>query len=534
MSFVKHAPCEACGSSDAKAIYDDGSTYCFSCETATGNGEKHQVAEGLLQGLSFKPLEARKLTQKTCRKFGYGVTKHHNQFWQVASYYRQGNMVAQHLRGATKSFRWLGKPKGVELFGQHLWQQGGKRLIITEGEIDCLSISQALNHKWPVVSLPNGASSAARDIKANLEYIESFHQIVLAFDDDDPGRSAVEKAVELLTPGKVHVMKYEGLKDANEMLLSGMGAMISQGVFQAKKYRPDSILAGKELWEMIQKETPPGLKTPYPKLNEAFHGFRPKELYLFTAGSGIGKSTVAKEILWEFFQQGQKIGVLSLEEGVKRATEGFMSLYLNHPIHVERPPQDKLKEAFDYLTHEDRYFIYDHWGSSQIDAILNKIKFMAVALGCQWILLDHISIIVSGSDEMQDNERKLIDLFMSKLRTMIENTGIGVLAIVHLKRPKDGKSYNEGRVVTLSDLRGSGSLEQLSDGVIALERDQQGQQKNISTVRILKNRPIGVTGVMDALAYNPMTGRLLTATDEDFINNQKEAKAQEGFVTDDF
>ena len=531
MSFVKHEACDKCGSSDAKAVYDDGSTYCFSCEMATGSGEKHSMAEGMIQGLQYRPLDARKLTMKTCQKFGYGVAKYQSTFFQVASYRRDNKIIAQHLRGPDKSFKWLGKPKKVELFGQHLWQQGGKRLVITEGEIDCMSISQAMNHKWPVVSLPNGASSADRSIKENLEFIESFHQIVLAFDDDEPGRAAVEKAVSILSPGKVHIMKYEGRKDANDMLKDGLGAMINQCIFQAKKYRPDSILAGKELWDVIQKDTPPGLMSPYPKLNAMYHGFRPRELYLITAGSGIGKSTIAKEILWSFFEQGKRIGVLCLEEGVKRATEGFMSLYLNHPIHVQRPPIEKLKEAFDHLTHDDRYYIYDHWGSSQIDAILAKIKFMAVALGCEWILLDHISIIVSGSDELQDNERLLIDQFMTKLRTLIENTGIGVLAIVHLKRPGQGKGYNEGRQVSLTDLRGSGSLEQLSDGVIAAERDQQGEQKNITVLRALKNRPIGVTGVADTLAYNPITGRTLPATDSDF--NQQPKQVQD-YGNDDF
>lgn len=521
-AFQKHGPCSACGSSDGNAHYDDGSTFCFACETATKGGEKHQVAEGLIKHIEFVALNNRKLTLKTCQKFGYGVAKYQNTFWQVAPYRKKGKIVAQHVRNADKDFKWLGKSKGVELFGQHLWQAGGKRLVITEGELDAMSIYQVMP-KWPVVSIPSGVGSAMKAIKDNLEFVESFHEIVLAFDADDPGRDAVENVVGLLTPGKVRVMEYNGLKDANDMLQASMGTMISQNIFQAKKYRPDSILAGRELWDLIQKETPPGLMSPYPKLNEAFNGFRPKELYMFTAGSGIGKSTIAKEILWSFFEQGKKIGVLSLEEGVKRATEGFMSLHLNHPIHISRPPMEDLKRSFEYLTHDDRYYIYDHWGSNQIDAILAKIKFMAQALGCEWILLDHISMIVGSGDELSggNTERQLIDSFMTKLRTLIEHTGVGVLAIVHLKRPSGpGKSWNEGRQVALSDLRGSGSLEQLSDGVIALERDQQGDQKNISVARILKNRPTGITGVADTLAYHTMTGRLQVATDADFQQSQ--------------
>jgi twinkle protein len=241
-----------------------------------------------------------------------------------------------------------------------------------------------------------------------------------------------------------------------------------------------------------------------------FRGFRKGELYLVTAGSGVGKTTVAKEICHHFRTvHNLSLGVFSLEEGVKKATNGFISLSLNvPPFDIFGVPLDKRKKAFESLTADNKFWIYDHWGSSDIDRILSKIKFMAVSLGCDWILLDHISIIVSGSDELNNDERKLIDRFMTKLRTLIENTGVGVLAIVHLKRPPGDKGYTEGRKVSLSDLRGSGSLEQLSDGVIALERDQQGEQKNISQVRVLKNRPIGTTGKADVLHYDTGTGRL--------------------------
>jgi twinkle protein len=64
---------------------------------------------------------------------------------------------------------------------------------------------------------------------------------------------------------------------------------------------------------------------------------------------------------------------------------------------------------------------------------------------------------------------------MTKLRSLAEETGVGIIAIVHLKRAKD-KTFNEGSQISLNDLRGSASLEQLSDNVIALERDQQAKK----------------------------------------------------------
>ena len=90
-----------------------------------------------------------------------------------------------------------------------------------------------------------------------------------------------------------------------------------------------------------------------------------------------------------------------------------------------------------------------------------------------------------------------------------------MLAVVHLKRPDKGKSYNEGRPVSLTDLRGSGSLEQVSDVVVSLERDQQGDEPDEATIRVLKNRPLGITGLAGTVRYDRETGRLLPCDDGD-------------------
>lgn len=527
MSFTRHTNCEKCGSSDANAVYSDGTTYCFSCGVPSGGkggNTKPSTSPFFSMDLMYQPLKSRSLTKKTCQKFGYGISKYRGQPCQVAPFYRKGTHVANLIRLPDKEFRWTGDAKKLEMFGQSHWDQGGRRLVITEGILDMLSVSQVFDHKYPVVSLINGVDSTESSLKDNLDFVESFDEIVLAFDDDDPGKKAVEAAVSILTPGKVKRALYNGHNDANAMLVAGEGGVLPKLLWQAAPYRPDDIISGDELWEELNTPDELGYSLPYPKLSQIYKGFRKKELYLFTAGSGIGKSTVAKEICYHFrMHHDLSLGVMSLEEGVKKATNGFIAIDQNvHVNDVYTLTSEQRKESFDKLVKDDKFHIYKHWGSTQIDNILNKIKFMALSLECDWILLDHISIIVSGSNEMQDNERKLIDLFMTKLRTLIEHTGVGVIAIVHLKRPPGDKGWTEGRRVSLSDLRGSGALEQTSDGVVALERDQQGNNQNISIVRVLKNRPIGPTGETDTLSYNPTTGRLLVAEENDFNQPQGE------------
>lgn len=534
-SFLYHTPCPHCGSSDAYSVYANGSGYCFACEkydkvaftNEDSEGEvKEQVTEiskgDFLEGV-YKALPKRQIKKDTCEKYGYSVgSKADGTNVHIAPYFIKGTLTSQHLRTQDKKFSWIGSGKGktkeLELFGQKLWEAGGKRLVITEGEIDCLTISQVFNLKWPVVSIPSGSGSALKALKHNLEFVSSFTEVVLAFDDDEPGHKATEECVTLFSPGKAKVMSYDGFKDANELLVNKGSDAVANCVFRAKTYRPDGIISGTDLWEEVKKEPEQGLDIPYPKLNTMLRGLREKKLYLFTAGSGIGKSTFVRELAYHLNMVHKwPLGIMALEESVKDSAEGLMSIYLNKPISIDRSGifEETLKDAFDSTVGNGTVWLYNHFGSTQIDNLLSKLRFMVVGCGVKCILLDHISIVVSGLDDVGDDERKTIDRLMTKLRTLIEETGVTILAIVHLKRPPgQGKSFNEGRRPSLTDLRGSGALEQLSDVVVALGRDQQGDDPNLSTVYVLKNRPTGTTGEADELLYVSETGRLILAPDD--------------------
>lgn len=543
-SFTGHEPCPACRAKgldargDNLARYADGHGYCHACgyyEHAPGAASAASTTERP----AFRPLEAdvqplkaRGIDAATCAKFGYGIGKHKGKWCHIAPYRdTKGRLVAQHLRLEDKQFRWLGHTDGIMLFGQHLWRNGGRRVIVAEGEIDCLTISMLQDNKWPVVSLPNGAQSAAKYIKASLEWLETFSEVVLCFDMDEPGREAARTCAALLSPGKAR-LPHLPCKDANDCLLQGKSRELMAALWEAKPWRLDGIVDGADLWEAVRAAPPAGLDIPYPGLNEKLHGLRQGELYLFTAGSGIGKSTLVNELAYHLrMAHGLPLGVMALEESVARNLRRYLGIHCNTPLHLPEAhaavPEANLRAAFEAVTADGKWHAYDHFGSSDIDTLLSKLRYMAVALGCKVIVLDHISIIVSGLDEAAggESERKTIDRLMTRLRSLIEETGIMVLAVVHLKRPDKGASWNEGRQVSLTDLRGSGSLEQVSDAVIALERDQQGDDPNLASIRVLKNRPIGEVGPAGAVRYDPATGRLSPADGETFgIHNNTTAE----------
>lgn len=515
--FTHHEPCESCGSSDAKAVYTDGHTYCFACaDWSKPQGENELVekepARGHFEfifGGEYRDLPKRGISEKTCRKFGYQVGTYHGQPVQIAPFHdSKGSLCAQHVRFPNKDFVWIGEPKQAGLWGQHLWRDNGKMVVITEGEIDAMSISQLQDNRWPVVSLKSGAQGGKKDIAKAIDWLNGFESVVLAFDMDDPGRQASKDCAVLLTPGKARVWKIP-LKDANEMLVAGWNKELLDAIWGAKVYRPDGIVSGTETWDLLMAEEPNStINYPWVGLQEKTLGMRRGEIVTFCAGSGVGKSQVCRELAVHLMKSNEKVGVIALEESVKRSIRGLVSILVNAKLHIAEVRKsvdaNTLKAAWDLLA--QRVYFYDHWGSIDGDNLLNRIRYLAVACGCSWIVLDHISIVVSGNAE--GDERRNIDNLMTKLRSIVEELGIGLALVSHLKRP-DGKPLEEGGQTSLALLRGSGSIGQLSDIVIGQERDQQDAERgHITTLRVLKNRFNGETGVAGELAYDGNTGRL--------------------------
>jgi twinkle protein len=515
-----HVQCDDCGSSDAKTVYVDH-TYCFSCKTRHSTGEsddtpklkKSKSERPLIPFGKFSALLARDISEETCKRYGYFLGKDADgKNVQVAPYRdRKGNVVAQKVRGANKRFFTTGSFKDLALFGQHLYRNGGKRLMVVEGEVDALAASQMLG-TWPVVSIPNGAQGAAKSIRDNIDFLESYETVVFCFDMDDPGRAAAQECAELLTPGRAAIMEMSE-KDAGDMLTEGKVKEFVSSFWEAREVRPDGIINGVDLWDALDLEVEMGISYPWSELDGPTYGQRKGELVTWTSGTGMGKSTAVAEIAYDLLMKGYKVGYVALEENVGRTAKRMLGIHLSKPVHLpgHTVSADEKKEAFDATLGTGRFYTFDHFGSIGSDTILNKVRYLAKGCGCDFIILDHLSIIVSGMDVSED-ERRTIDMLMTQLRSIVEETGVGMHLVSHLKRPSGDKGHENGAEVSLSQLRGSHSIVQLSDIVIAIERDQQAEDKDerdTNRMRILKNRYAGITGLAAQVRYVRETGRLV-------------------------
>jgi len=519
-SLLHHTHCK-CGSSDGRAVYSDGGSWCFVCNEYEKVGSDMQTefaqskpASGLIPYGEAQALGKRKLTEDTCKKFGYTVGQYQNQTVQIANYHgKDGSVVAQKIRLPNKNFKFLGDTKAAGLYGQHLWRENGKMLVITEGEICALSMSQAQGNKFPVVSISTGAAGAKRCVQNSLEFVESYEKVIIMFDNDAAGQSAAIEVAQLLSPAKAHIATLSE-NDPSDMLVNGKSRELIEAMWGAKVYRPDGIVNGEDLWDVVSVEdATPSIPYPFLGLNTKTRGMRRGELVTITAGSGVGKSQVCREIAYHLSEEGESVGYIALEENVRHTAISIMGLAMDRPLHLSREgvTEEEMRGAFSKTVGNGRFFVYDHFGSMQTDNLLSKIRYLAKACGVGWVILDHLSIVVSGVDD--GDERKAIDVIMTKLRSLVEETGIGLILVSHLRRPAGEKGWENGVQVTLNSLRGSASIAQLSDMCLSVERDQQGENPNVATVRCLKNRHSGETGIGCYLHYNKDTGRMVEVDD---------------------
>lgn len=474
--------------------------------------------------ITYEPFARRGITEATARKWGIGIAEDRGE--RVCVFVcrdAHGVEVAQKIRRAGKKFSLVGAANKRVLWGQHLWgDTRGRHVVVTEGEWDAASISQAQDHRWPVVSVPDGAAAARKAIAAHREWLLQWPEVILAFDADEPGRKAAIECAEVLPPGRCRIVRWpEGFKDASDLLQAGRTKDIINALWEARPYRPDGIVVGKDAWDLVGKlEQAPGVAYPWELLQARTHGLRRQEILTLTAGSGIGKSALCRELAAYLLQQGEKVGYIALEESVRRSVLGVLGVLVNRPLHLEASVDLEATEALFKEHVGDRVAFYDHFGSTDSETLLNRVRYMADALGCSWIVLDHLSIVVSGQET--DDERRAIDVTMTQLRSLVQSTGIGLILVCHLKRPA-GVSFEEGARPTLAHLRGSQAIPQLSDMVLGLQRDQQaaGEDKNVTRLWVLKNRYSGDTGDAGYLRYDPESGRLIsydpeTSEDTDF------------------
>jgi twinkle protein len=542
--FVKtQQPCpdNDCGSSDACSIREDGSALCFSCEQNFKSYDKPYISvatspiqeskETFLSSYtgSFNPLTDRNISQKTATKYRVrSVLRNNKVIKHVYPYLNANEIVATVTREVEKKEFWTdGNFEGTGLFGENLFKGKGKYLTITEGECDAMAAYQMQGSKWAVVSIRGGVKNAVNHVRSSLEFVESFDNVVLCFDADDQGRKAAREVARIISPNKAKLMAFpEGYKDANDMLRQNKGADFVTAWWESKIYTPTGIMelhSKKNEW--LNREVKESVAYPWEGLNKKLYGMRKGELVTLTGGTGLGKSSVTRELEHHLIKTTKdNVGIVALEENWQRTADGILSIEAEDRIYLNEKRKnysdEQLENLFDRVIEKGRVYIHAHLGATDIDEIFSKLRYIIVGCQCEWVIVDHLHMLVNVLTE--GDERRGIDMLMNRLRSLVEETGVGMILVSHLRRAQGDKGHEKGVEVSLSHLKGSQGIAQLSDCVIALERNQQAldpEQANTTKVRVLKSRYTGDTGLACSLKYNSTTGRLFESAEDEKIEN---------------
>lgn len=563
-NFIRHIPCPECGSRDNNSLYEneDGtfSSFCFGCQVQKQNLDPNgfdkikplKIETNMTEQVRMKPtlkeimeydslgLKDRGIVKVVANFYGLRVAKKSQEDKITHHYYpytKNGEIVGFQERVVdTKRFQGIGYAKNdIELQGQHLWANGGnKTLVITEGFLDTLAASQMLSGKlesdlrYPVVSLPNGAN--LKCVVNNLDWINSFDKVVLMLDQDEPGKKATREIANIIRPGHAYIAKFSE-KDASDMLMKNKQEEFKQAYWNATKYSPSDIVTAADSREILSRDNEvPSI--PYPgfaaELNMMEYGKRMGEITVFTSGTGMGKSQFLKEDLLSMMNDTDcKVGIVSLEESTRDTLLGLQSLYLNKRIHLPdvEVSQEEREESISWLenTCGDRLVLLDHQGASVSEELLDKIRYL-IAIGCDYIYIDHITIAVSG----ESDQNKAIDNFMEQLLKMAKRHQVWFGVVSHLRKTAgDKKSFESGGIPTDDDLKGSGAIKQIAFTIIALVRNKMSKTKSNETqIYVLKSRYTGRTGYAGSFAFDQKTGRL-NAVEKDMEEQEFDTEEHE-------
>ena len=519
--------CDSCGSSDANAIYSTDTSHCFSCgkHAFLNNKPKEQTNKRRssmrrnrneeLREVDIRDISSRRIPLAICQqyKYGYGRDKAGEKV-QIAQYYNKDKeIVGQKLRYKDKEFKFIGDAKRSLMFGQHLFPTGGLKLTITEGEIDALSVATAFDGKYPVISIKDGAQSAGKEVAKHIEYISSFDEIYLWFDNDEQGRLAVEDVCSILPLDKVKIITHQDYKDANELFMDKGKQGIVKAFYGAESYKPDGFVTPSEIKEEALKPIEWGLPWFLEKLTEVSYGRRYGEIVLIGAGVSVGKTDFIQQQMAFDIKQGYKIATFMLEQSKTETLLRLAGKMDGQHYHLPDAVYEKkvLEDTIDSL--DNKVYIYDNFGKIDWDTIKDKIRSARYSYGVKLFYIDNLTALNAHADD----ERRNLDALMEEVASLAKEIGAWICIVSHLNPPKKGVSHEAGGQVEQGQFTGSRAIMRWSQFMLGIERNTLHEdpiERCKAIVRGIKDRFSGkATGHTIGYVFDTDTGNLLETED---------------------
>ena len=515
---LNHQPCPyvSCSSSDAfKYWVDDKNGYCHVCRAKypQDKGELYPWAEdkyptkrGSDTVMTFTPkaikpespdggnwVSMRGIAPLTMEKFNVKTYQDRQEY-----VYPSGGIKVRTLE--EKGFYAKNQFKGDELFGMNLFPAGSaKKVTVTEGELDALSIYQMMDHRYinPVVSLPS-ASPSKKLWEKCADWLNSFDQIILSVDKDEAG-DAVASRMAKMFPNKVYRVDHGDFKDANDFLQAGKAKEFMSAWWGAQKYVPENVLNTTDQFLSLYRDTPEHQYVPtgIQALDDKILGLMQGHFTVIKAPTGIGKTEVMRYLEYNMIQRKVPIATWHLEETKLRSLLGLVSYHVNdnltrRDLIDDKNAEDTVINAIKELTKDEllyQFFLGDGQGA---DDLIDQIRFFSQACGCKFVFFEPIQDVVAGTSE-ESKESMLADLSI-RLSKLAAELNVGIVTIAHTNENGDPKYCK--------------MIGQRASVIINLHRDKESddyEERNTTYLRVEKNRPCSEEGSAGKMRFNSDT-----------------------------
>lgn len=429
-------------------------------------------------------------------------------------YFRDGEMVNTKFRDGRKGFK---MHKNAELIFYNLNTIGDKKhCIITEGEIDCLSVYEAgfgaekninedgelLNDefsKWCVVSVPNGASKGNQ----KMEYLDNcadwfsgLHEIVIATDGDEAGESLRDELIRRLGIERCKTISYpieevvpaqNGLKrrckDFNEVLVY-LGKEAVVNIVNNAEFIPiDGVYYLEDIFPSMITNFKNGVQlAPTTRFGEMDDYFRWKkgDINLFTGYANWGKTFfVLQLMLTKSIYDGWKWAVFSPEnypanDFYDDIVEMYVGKWLNNMN------EEEYTEACHFIS-EHIFYVYPE-DAHDLNSINERFRHLVLKKGIDGVLVDPFNQLDHIQKPYQREDQYLSEVLKDTKRFALLNN-ITYNIIAHPKNP----SYQEGKVlpvVDMYDIAGGAAWGNKCDQILSYHRPLFHENKNSPEVQV--------------------------------------------------
>lgn len=410
-----------------------------------------------------------------------------------------------------KNKEWCEKDTMPILFGMDQCQDFSC-LVITEGQIDSLSVAEAGIPN--AVSVPNGARGFTW-IENCWDWVSKFPEVVV-FGDCERGKITLVDELSRRLRCKLRVVRQEdylGEKDANAILQKYGPEAIRQAVHNAQVLPVNHVVRLADV-ESVDLNDLERIRTGFSNLDRVVDGFFMGQLVLLTGKRGEGKSTLMGQLIAEALNQGYKVLAYSGElPGYQ--FKRWLDFQLAGPqnvlttYNVYSDPRYSLEEdTVERLNrwYYDSAFLYDNNSlngdeyESLLETIEKAIQRYGVKLVCVDNLMTAIDVASADSQYIQQSQ------FVRSLKQIAVRYNVVVLLVAHPKK-------TEGKVTDNDAVSGSSDITNRADIVLSYVKNAEGESPG-GKVFVLKNRMTGKLALGDsavAMEYEPSSKRIYQA-----------------------